>query len=234
MHEALQLEIHGGCGFAAVARGVREENIFCAAAEARDVPGQVRGFDGVMNAGGETFGERDHVGEGFGGEDVFQGGADGGEREGVAGERAANAAGVAIFELNAFGDFFGDSGGAAVGGGGNSAGDGFADDENIGMESVGASVAAGTGADGVGFVDDEKSAEFFGELRGFFPVARVRVHDADVGEDRFGEDAGDVAMGQFPFEGGQVVEFDNAGGDGGIYRRADIAAARDGGAVGVE
>ena len=101
MHYALEFEIHGGCGLAAVARGVGEENIFGAAAEPGDVPGKLGGFDGLMDAGGEAFGERNHVGEGFGREDIFESGAHRRERERVAGQGAADAAGVAIFQMNA-------------------------------------------------------------------------------------------------------------------------------------
>ena len=183
------------------------------------------------NAVGEFFRERNHVRECGGSEDVFERGANGGERKRVACERAADAAGVAIFELNAAGDFLRDVRGAAVGGGGKSAGDGFADDEKIGLEAMRVSVAAGAGADGVGLVNDEERAEFSRECGGFFPVARVGMDDADIGEDRFGEDAGDVAMGEFPFERGEIVEFDDAGGLDRIYRRADISAARAGDAI---
>jgi len=98
------------------------------------VPRQVGFGDGGGNFVGEKFGERNHVGECSGGEDVLERGAHGGEREDVGSESAADAAGVAIFEMNASGDFFGDFGGAAVGSGGETAGDRFANDEHVGVE----------------------------------------------------------------------------------------------------
>ncbi len=121
--------------------------------------------------------------------------------------------------------------GAAVSCGGNTAGDGLADDKEIGLEAVGVGVAAGAGANGVGFVDDQERAEFSREGGGFFPVAGLGMDDADVGEDWFGEDAGDVLVREFRFERGEIVEFDDAGGLDWINRRADVAAAGAGDAV---
>ena len=62
--------------------------------------------------------------------------------------------------------------------------------------------------------------------RALRPVAGVGKDDADVGHGRFGENAGDVVMLERVFESGEIVEFDDARGFGGIYGRADIAAAR--------
>src|SRR5579859_4178904 len=123
---------------------------------------------------------------------------------------------------DALSDFFGD----AVSGARNAAADGLAEDEHVGLQIPFASAAAGTGANGVGFVGDEESAVAAREIARGGPVAVVGKDDADVGHGRFGEDASDVVMLESVFEGLQIVEFDDAGGFRGIYRRADIAAAR--------
>src|SRR6267143_418692 len=57
------------------------------------------------------------------------------------------------------------------------------------------------------------------------PVAIVGENDADVCHGGLGEDAGDVVMLERAFERAEIVEFDDAGGFGGIDGRADIAAA---------
>src|SRR5271154_3749024 len=90
----------------------------------------------------------------------------------------------------------------------------------------GAAVGGGGNSAGDGFTDDENI--------GMESVGAGVAAGTGADGVSFGEDAGDVAMGQFPFEGGEVVEFDDASGDIGICGRADIAAARDGGAVGGE
>ena len=114
----------------------------------------------------------------------------------------------------------------AVGGAGDAAADGFAEDEHIGIEIPFAGAAAGAGADGVRFVGDEKRAVAAREFAGGGPVAVVGENDADVGHGGLGEDAGDVVMLERVFESGEIVELDDARGFGGIDGRADIAAAR--------
>ena len=52
----------------------------------------------------------------------------------------------------------------AVGGAGDAAADGLAEDEQIGMEIPFAGAAAGAGADRVGFVGDEEDAVAAGEF----------------------------------------------------------------------
>ena len=78
----------------------------------------------------------------------------------------------------------------------------------------------------MGFVGDEERAVAASEFAGGGPVAVVGKNDADVGHGGLGEDAGDVVMLESVFEGLEIVEFDDAGGFGGIYGRADVAAAR--------
>ena len=102
--------------------------------------------------------------------------------------------------LVAFENHVGDFLRETVGRAGNSAADRLAEDEEIRVEIFGAGVAAGTGADGVRFVDDEQRAVLAREFSQCLMVAGIGMHDADVGQGRLGEHAGDVAMGQRLFQ----------------------------------
>src|SRR4029077_12963546 len=102
---------------------------------------------------------------------------------------------------DALGNFFGD----AVGGAGNAAADGLAENENVGLQIPFTSAAAGAGADGVGFVGDEQRAVAAREIARGGPVAVVGEDDADVGHGGFGEDAGDVVMLESVFERVEIV-----------------------------
>ena len=64
------------------------------------------------------------------------------------------------FFAMASGDLFRESVGRAR----NSAGDGFAKNEKVGIEILGARVSSRPGTNGVSFIDDEQCAGFFGEL----------------------------------------------------------------------
>ena len=104
MKETLQLKIRRRGGFAAIARRLGGESIFGAGAGLLDVPGEVRGADVFGYAVGEALGQRNHFCKGAGSQDVLKRGAHGGQRERVPGQRAADAAHVAVFELNARGN----------------------------------------------------------------------------------------------------------------------------------
>ena len=62
-------------------------------------------------------------------------------------------------------------------------------------------------------------------------VAGVGQHDADVGERRFGQDAGHVAGGESGFQGRDVVELDHLGGERRVHLRADVGFPQFGLAV---
>lgn len=79
VHEAFEFEIGGGCAFPTVARRLRMEEIFGAAAKTRDVPGKTGSGDGSGNAIGEAFGKLNHVFEGGRREHVLERGAHGGK-----------------------------------------------------------------------------------------------------------------------------------------------------------
>ncbi len=56
-------------------------------------------------------------------------------------------------------------------------------------------------------------------------VALVREHDADVGQGRLDQHAGDVAVSELALQRLDVVDLDDAGGLGRVHRRPDVALA---------
>src|SRR5580693_3554239 len=185
MEEALEFEVGGSGGFAAVTRGLGDEGVFGAGPKSDYVPGKMVRANFVGDSVVEALGERDHAFECGGREDVFERGPHGRKRERVAGERATDAADVAVFEMdapgNALGDFFGD----AESGGGNAAADGFAEDEHVGIELPFGGATAGAGADSMSLVGDKERAVAAREFACGAPVAVVGEDDADVGHGRF-------------------------------------------------
>src|SRR5216684_3299342 len=226
VEEALEFEVGGSGGFAPVAGRFGGESVFGAGAELDDVPRKMVRANFTGDAVVKALCERNHAFECGGREDVFESGAHGGQRERVTGERTADAADVAIFEMNAGGDALGNFFGDAERGAGNTAADGFAEDEHVGIEFPCGGASAGTGADGVSFVGDKKRAATASKFSGGGPVAVVGENDANVGHGGLGENASDIVMLEGVFEGVEIVKFDDAGGFGGIDGRADIAAAR--------
>src|SRR5258708_9003896 len=85
---------------------------------------------------------------------------------------------------DALGNFFGD----AESGAGNSAADGFAENEHVGIEFPFGGATAGSGADGVSFVGDEERTVATAEFARGGPVAVVGEDDADVGHGGRGGD----------------------------------------------
>src|ERR1700674_2004740 len=159
---------------------------------------------------------------------MFERGPHRSQRESVAGKRATNAADVAVFEMDAGGDALGDFFRAPVGGAGNAAADGFAEDEHVGIEFPCGGAAAGAGANGMRFVGDEQRTVAAREFAGGFPVTVVGENDADIGHGGLGEHAGDVVMLESVFERVEIVEFDDASGCGGVDWGGGVGAAGGG------
>ncbi len=124
--------------------------------------------------------------------------------------------------------------GEAVRRGGESAGDGLAEDEKVRIEVFGARVTAGSGADGVRLVNDKQRAVLAREFAQRVVEAGNGVHNADVRQGRLRQHAGDVAVSERLFERGDVIEFNDARGHGRIDWWADVAAPRSDGAVGMK
>jgi hypothetical protein len=110
---------------------------------------------------------------------------------------------------------------------GNAAGDGLAQDEEIGRQIERARVAAGTGADGVRLVYQQERPGAPRDRAQGVVEARLRQHHADVGERRLGDEAGDIAGRQRRFERSDVIELDDLGMGGEIEGLADQARAVD-------
>ena len=92
---------------------------------------------------------------------------------------------------------------------GHPAADRLADHHEVGLEPPGARAATRAGAQGVRLVDDEQYAVPAGDLADPVEVAVLGEHDADVGQRRLHQQAGDVALGQPPVERVEVVERDH-------------------------
>jgi hypothetical protein len=125
-------------------------------------------------------------------------------------------------------------GGHAVRGDGHAAADRLADHEEVGVEAPRPRGAAGSDADRVRLVDDEQRAVPAGELANTLEVAGLGQDDADVGERRLHEHAGDIAVTQRRLHRVEVVELHHLGGERRVDRRSERAGAGDHVAVGVE
>ena len=71
------------------------------------------------------------------------------------------------------------------------------------------------------FIDDEDGAGLAGQIAQGLVEAVIGQHHADIGHDRFGEDAGDIARGECCFERRNIVELDDLGDRGQVMRLAD-------------
>src|SRR6266446_9969754 len=234
MHEAFEFEVHGIVSFGSVLWLVGAEEIFGAATEARDVPGETEIIDDFLHAGGPALSQGDHSVKGFFGENFCERGAHRSQGEGIAGEGSADSAGIAVFEAVALENHVRNFLREAVSCSGESAGDRLAEDEEVRIEVFSASVTAGASTDGMRLIDDEQSAVLAREFAQRMVVAGNRMHDADIGQRGFRQYAGDVAVSERLFERGDIVEFNHARGHGRIDRWADVAAPRSGSAVGMK
>jgi hypothetical protein len=114
--------------------------------------------------------------------------------ESVAGERATNAADIAVFQVNAGGDALRDFFRATVGCAGDAAADGLPKDKNIGRQFPLAGASARARANGVSFIGDkQRTVAARKRLRGR-PVSVVGQDDTDVGHGGLSENAGYVVV----------------------------------------
>ena len=180
-----------------------------AGADAHGMPGEMAAGDRrgqpVDEAGGELF----HVGVVRLGHHLFQRGAHGGELQRIGRQRRAHAgiAGGLLFLVGA--EAGGDVGAHAPHACRDAAGDRLAEHEKVGVEAVASGVAAEPGRDGVRLVDEEQRSRRAGQAAQAVVVAGIGEHHAGVGQHRFGDDAGDVAVGERGFERREVVELDD-------------------------
>ena len=123
MHETLEFEVHRIVRFAAVLGLIRSKEIFGPAAQTRYAPRNAEVVDYFLDAGGPSFGDRDHAIEGLFRQNFRKGGAHGRQRKRVAREGSADSSRVAIFEAVAIHDRVGDLLREAIGGARNSCAD---------------------------------------------------------------------------------------------------------------
>ena len=187
----------------------------------------------LVDAGLPAFRERDHPLEGVVGQDLAERRAGGRQRQGVAGQRPADAADIRVRHVRAR-QPGGDLRAEPVGRRRDPATDRLADDDDVRVEAPGAGRAARPGADGVGLVDDEERARPPGDLADRVVVAGLGQDDPDVGQRRLEQDRRDVAVGEGRLEPGDVVELDDPGRLGDVDLRPDRSGDRHDRAVGAE
>jgi len=81
----------------------------------------------------------------------------------------------------------------------------------------------GAGGEGVGLVVDQQRSALTRESADAFEVAILRQDDADVGEGRFHEHGGHVAMSELALQPVEVVVLGHPAGNPDINRRTDVA-----------
>ena len=227
VEEALKLEIAVVPLLSPVPRPRGHEVILGPRPELRHVPRDSVAEDDVVDAGGPTRRQRDHPFERLGCQHLAERGPDRGQGQCVPGKCAADTSGVGILVRNHGACLGCDLGGHAVGGGGDPAADGLADDQHVRVVSAERGHAAGSGADRMGLVVDQDRPVTAGDLPDAFEVTGFRQHDPDVGQGRFDEERGDPSIGEGPIECLEVIEWNHPGRQRWVNLRSDAPASRD-------
>jgi hypothetical protein len=128
--------------FRAGAGRLGREAVPGAGAEAHDAPGDGVALECRLDAGHEALPELRHLGEGRVGQHPAERRAGGGERQRVARQRAADAAGVLVVGVLVSGDAIGELGRHAVGADRDAPADRLAERDGVGLESPGGGAAA--------------------------------------------------------------------------------------------
>ena len=183
-------------------------------------------LDRLGDVCGKALGERDRVRERLFCEHVLERRPDGREREGVSGQRAADAAGVLVVGVRPLGDPLREFGRDAERRRGHPAADRLADGDDVRFEAPGAGAAAGACAQRVRFVDCEQRPGRTGQLAERVVEAVVGEDDADVRQRGLGEDARDVACAERLLERVEVVELHDLRRQRRVHGRADVPGAR--------
>jgi len=218
VHVLVELGVVSGRRLAAAARYPGCEAVLGPRPDLDDRPWRPVLVDHGLDAARVLGTQGDHPGEVLLGEDVFEGRPRGGQREGVAGERAADAALVDEVGLGVGEDALGEVLGDAVGADRDARAERLADGHHVGAQAPGTGAAAVAGAERVGLIVDEQGPSLVAEGAHGVQEPRLRRDDADVGHGRFHEDGGDVAGGERLAQGVDVVELDDLGGQ----RRVDL------------
>src|SRR5450759_2439870 len=146
----------------------------------------------------------------------------------------ADTAHVNQVEVITPGDLLGELRGQAVGPRGDASGDRLADREHVRPQVPRFRAPTGPGGEGVRLVVDEQASVLAGELAHAREVAVRRQHDPDVGERRFHEHRGHVAVGQLALHPLEVVELDHPAPFGHIDGCADVAGSARAFAIGTD
>ena len=173
----------------------------------------------------EALAKRDHAHERLLREDAAERRAHRRERQGIAGERAADAADIRVYRVGVPVDHFAHALRHAVGAARNACAENFPDREHIGLEPPGPRAAAGPGADRVRLVDDEERPVLGAQCPHRVVIAGVRHHDSGVGEGGLEQAGGDIAGRQRCLEPGDVVDLDHACRQVEVHGPADIPLA---------
>jgi hypothetical protein len=115
----------------------------------------------------------------------------------------------------------------AVGTGCDASAEGLADRNDIRLQPPNRGAATGPGADRVRLVDDQQAAISRTKLAHGLVITRYRQHDSDVRQRGLEQAGRNISMGERRFEGGEVVDFDDARGQVERHGLADVAVASD-------
>lgn len=189
VQRVFEVGVHGGAGFAAVARGPGAELELGAGADLGDAPGQPVATNQrlePLRQGGRTC---MHGNEDLRAQEGAERGAHRSHCQEVADARVARRSG-ALGGLSLRCQF----GTEAVCGTGHAAADGLAHHHRVGRDAVGSGIAAGAAAGCVGLVHHQQAAVATDQRGGLRPVARLGQHHADVRHHRSGGGCADPAQ----------------------------------------
>ena len=176
----------------------------------------------------EALPQRDHVRERCLGQHLAERCADRGQGEHVPGQRSTDAAHVRLRRHRGE-DPVSHRLAEPVRGRRDASADRLADRQEVGLEVVRARVTAGARADRVRLVDHEQRPVALRHIPERLVIAGVRQDDADVGQRRLDQHAGDVALRQLALEPVEVVDLDSPRRDRGLDGSSDrVRTEREG------
>ena len=211
--------------FGGVCRLPSRPAVFDPGAEPGDAPGQAVARDDLGDPGFQALGLGRHMVIGGLGHDLLERGPHGGHGEGVAGQGAADAGDETVEAVEPGGDLCADRRAIAVNRRREAPGKRLAQGNQIGLQAVFPDTAARPGADAVGLIDDQQGPVIASGGAQRLVKSRLGKHQPDIGQRRFAQHTGDIALGEGRFDGGNVVEFDHAAGLARIDARPHVLGA---------
>ena len=219
----VELGVDHGLRLAAADGRLGVEVVLGARAQLHDAPGRAMAVDRRLHALAVARRELGHADERLVGEHLGERRARRGQRQRVAGERAADAAPVEVVGLVVGLDPLEHRLRDAVGRDRHAGAERLADRDDVGRQAPGRDAAAGPGRDRVRLVVDQQRPGLAAGLLEALEEARLGQHDADVRERGLGQHAGDVAARERAPDALEVVELDDDRRLGGIDLRPDVA-----------